>query len=206
MKYIPLVALSAFLFACSQESSTGTEVGSAEEQLQNGSTVLAEEASDSEGEFALLKKTYKTDTFPSEKTVTQFPVRMIASTSIEKKYNADGSCKEMKGLVKTEVLVYDSKQKTMVPYSKPHIESHIYPVRKSQPNQYYNNAGVSTNQGDNKAEVEHYSTCTNNLAFIGIHRIIHGKDTVLITTSKGFDTEATASTYYDRFIKSFWTR
>ena len=203
MKYIPLVALSAFLFACSQESSTGTEASIIEEQLQNGSTALVEE---SEDDVALTKRSYYTADFSASRTVTQFPVRMIASTSIEKKYKADGSCKEMKGLVKTEVLVYDSKQKTMVPYSKPHIESHIYPVKKSQLNQYYNNAGVSTNQGDNKAEVEHYSTCTNNLAFIGVHRIIHGKDTVLITTSKGFDTEATASTYYDRFIKSFWTR
>ena len=203
MKYIPLVALSAFLFACSQESSTGTEASIIEEQLQNGSTALVEE---SEDDVALTKRSYYTADFSASRTVTQCPVRMIASTSIEKKYKADGSCKEMKGLVKTEVLVYDSKQKTMVPYSKPHIESHIYPVKTSQLNQYYNNAGVSTNQGDNKAEVEHYSTCTNNLAFIGVHRIIHGKDTVLITTSKGFDSEATASTYYDRFIKGFWTR
>ena len=203
MKYIPLVALSAFLFACSQESSTGTEASAIEEQLQNGSTALVEEAED---DVALTKRSYYTADFSASRTVTQFPVRMIASTSINTKYLPERSCYEITGKVKTEVLAYDSKLKTMVPYSKPHIESHIYPVNTKKLNQVYDNAGVAVNQGDNIALVDHYSACSKYLAFIGVHRIIHGKDTVLITTSKGFDSEATASTYYDRFIKSFWTR
>ena len=77
MKYIPLVALSALLFACSQESGLGTEA-----RVNDDSSIGENIAyvGDIQNGTALARKTYNTADFPASKTVTQFPVRMTGST------------------------------------------------------------------------------------------------------------------------------
>lgn len=202
MKYIPLLVLSAFLFACSQESSLGTEASITEETT--GESIAS--VGNINNDVALAKMSYYTANFAASRTVTQFPVRMHASTSISTTYDPEIGCYDILGTTTTTVEVYDSRVGAMVPYSSPDIESHIYPVNTKNLNKFLDDARSGVNHGNNVATARHYTECSKYLAFIGVHRVIHGKDTVLITTSKGFSNETAASTYYNKFIKKFWTK
>lgn len=203
MKYISLLALSAFLFACSQESSLGTEASITEETTVGESIASVGNINN---DVALAKRSNYTANFAASRTVTQFPVRMNASTSISTTYNSEIGCYDILGTTTTTVEVYDSNVGTMVPYNSPDIESHIYPVNTKNLNKFLDDSRKGVNHGNNVATARHYTECSKYLAFIGVHRIIHGKDTVLITTSKGFSNESAASTYYNKFIKKLWTK
>lgn len=203
MKYISLLALSAFLFACSQESSLGTEASITEETTVGESIASVGNINN---DVASAKRSNYTANFAASRTVTQFPVRMNASTSISTTYNSEIGCYDILGTTTTTVEVYDSNVGTMVPYNSPDIESHIYPVNTKNLNKFLDDSRKGVNHGNNVATARHYTECSKYLAFIGVHRIIHGKDTVLITTSKGFSNESAASTYYNKFIKKLWTK
>ena len=203
MKYIPLVALSAFLFACSQESGLGTEARVNDDSSIGESIAYV---GDIQNGTALARKTYNTADFPASKTVTQFPVRMTGSTSISTTYDPENLCYDILGTTTTKVEVYDSQVGGMVPYSNATIESHVYPVNTRNPNKFLDDARHGVNHGNNVATARHHTECSAYLGFIGVHRVIHGKDTVVFTTSKGFSNENVAKTYYDKFIKKLWTK
>lgn len=203
MKYIPLVALSAFLFACSQESSLGTEARVSDD-ASIGESIAS--VGDIHNSTVSARKTYKTTDFPASKTVTQFPVRMTGSTSISTTYDPENLCYDILGTTTTKVEVYDSQVGGMVPYSNATIESHVYPVNTRNPNKFLDDARHGVNHGNNVATARHHTDCSAYLGFIGVHRVIHGKDTVVFTTSKGFSNENVAKTYYDKFIKKLWTK
>lgn len=213
MKYIPLVALSAFLFACSQESSTGTEASIIEEQLQNGSTALVEEASDSEGEFALLKKTYKIDTFPSEKTVTQFPVRM--KLKVERVPLTGPNIPRSRYSRTTSIsLVYDKNSTDSTKYEYYSMKHKGVTLAVNKTKFTWNGSHVNLPNSTNdyafceKSTVNtSYQQCTSlgnvqsvklaDFAVIAAYVFVHGKDTVYMTAGDNIDNSLASAVYND---------
>ena len=207
MKYIPLVALSAFLFACSQESSTGTEVGSAEEQLQNGSTALVEEATDSEGDFALTKKSYFNTSYPATRVVSQFPTRMTIETKVTTTKKPNNKLdRDASSIAYTEV--YDSKIGDLVYYdmkrngiilffdkTKLRRQNNHLQLPISQASYKFARDTAYTSYKAFSREVQ--SVKLADLAIVAAYTFYHGKDTVYATAGTNISNALADSVYRD---------